>query len=143
MRITAKTSGSLVISEIPVTSARVSRGAQQTEPVLPPEFQNANISVEKTYAVSLRAAPPTRGLAEGWFRVVPSGKELHLEPATPAPGKRNLLLIHGTFSNAASAFAGLAQTDFFTRMAPLYEDRIYAFNHFTVSKAPRANVEQL
>jgi hypothetical protein len=86
-----------------------------------------------------------RGLAEGWFRVLPptAGKELRLEPATPAPGKRNLLFLHGTFSNAASAFGALTQTDFFTQIAPLYEDRIYAFNHFTVSKSPAMNVQQL
>jgi hypothetical protein len=255
MRITAKTSGPLTISEIPVASASVSRGAQPAEPVLPPEFQSDKASVEKTYAVSLSPAArgkeaaepelplisidagtadgeaalvvlrhasgaitfhtsaslasrrggagavyqfriPLRrahtaegrrglvgdvvkaavlkvaqplvdkavslalprlatfweqeiwkklGLAEGWFRVAPpkAGNDLRLEPATPAPGKRNLLFIHGTFSNAASAFGALTQTDFFTRIAPLYEDRIYAFNHFTVSKSPRANVEQL
>jgi hypothetical protein len=256
MRITAKTSGPLTISETPVATARVSRGTQEAEHVLPPEFQSDKTSVQKTYAVSLGPAArriepaaqpelplisidaevaegeaalvvlrhasgaitfhtadnlasrrggagtvyqfriPLRrahteegrrglvaevvktavlkvvqpladkavslllpklasyweqeswkkhGLAEGWFRVLPpkAGNELRLEPATPAAGKRNLLFIHGTFSNAASAFGALTKTDFFTRIAPLYEDRIYAFNHFTVSKSSRANVEQL
>src|SRR5437868_2347698 len=62
MRITAKATGSLVISEIPVAAERVSRGAQQTEPVLPPEFQSDKTTVEKTYVVSLSPAAPSRAI---------------------------------------------------------------------------------
>src|SRR5690348_4914102 len=63
MRITAKATGSLVISEVPVAAARMSRGAQQTEPVLPSEFQSDKTTVEKTYAVSLSPAAPSRATA--------------------------------------------------------------------------------
>jgi hypothetical protein len=56
-----------------------------------------------------------------------------------------LLFLHGTFSNAAGAFQTLAATraasgrDFFSAVAPIYGNRIYAFNHFTVSQTPEKN----
>jgi hypothetical protein len=84
------------------------------------------------------------GLSEGWFRVtqatLASGK---LQAGVPASPERTLLFLHGTFSNAASAFGSLAKTDFFQRMAPMYGDRIYAFNHFTVSRSPGENARML
>src|ERR1051326_942574 len=85
------------------------------------------------------------GLAEGWFHVIPpSGSgTLRLEPGTPDPAQRNLVLIHGTFSDAASAYKGLTQTDFFKQIAASYGGRIYAFNHFTISKSPQENVTAL
>jgi hypothetical protein len=86
-----------------------------------------------------------KGLEEGWFRVVApaDGGAFRLEPGVPEPGKRTLLFIHGTFSNAESGFVSLTKTDFFKRVAPLYEGRIFAFNHFTVSKSPQENAEML
>lgn len=86
-----------------------------------------------------------KGLAEGWFRVIApaAGGPLRLAPGAPQPRGRNLVLLHGTFSHAASAFAALTTTDFFSAVAPVYEDRIYAFNHFTVSRSIRENVELL
>jgi hypothetical protein len=86
-----------------------------------------------------------KGIAEGWFHVTPSagGGPLELEPGTPDPAQRNLVLIHGTFSDAASAFGGLTKTDFFKQTASLYANRIYAFNHFSVSKSPQDNVDAL
>jgi hypothetical protein len=86
-----------------------------------------------------------RGLKEGWFRVIPpvGPGSLQMKEATPDSTERSLLLLHGTFSNAASAFGGLTGTDFFTRIEPLYGDRIFAFNHFSVSKSPADNVQAL
>jgi len=85
------------------------------------------------------------GLKEGWFRVIaPLGTgPLQLKAATPDSAERSLLLLHGTFSNAASAFGGLTGTDFFSRIKPLYGDRIFAFNHFSVSKSPPDNARAL
>jgi hypothetical protein len=82
------------------------------------------------------------GLAEGWFRVTPdaaSPKGLRLTAAVPAAGQRTLLFVHGTFSDAASGFGDLAQTDFFERVRPIYGTRIYAYNHFSVSRTPDEN----
>lgn len=82
-----------------------------------------------------------RGLSEGWLHVtrdtLASGQ---LRPAVPSPSSdRTLLLLHGTFSHAVGAFGELAGTDFFARIAPRYGDRIYAFNHFTLSRTPEEN----
>ncbi len=86
-----------------------------------------------------------RGLREGWFRVSPpSGAgPLQLIPGVPDSAQRNLLFIHGTFSNAESGFGGLKDTDFFARAKDIYDDRIFAFNHFTVSRSPQENVQAL
>jgi CHAT domain len=65
------------------------------------------------------------------------------------PSKRNLLFIHGTFSSTEGAFRHLASTqgaggqDFFARMSAIYEDRIFGFNHFTLSEAPEENALRL
>lgn len=62
---------------------------------------------------------------------------------------RNLLFIHGTFSQAEATFAGLAKTvgtdgrHFFDSVADLYGDRVFAFNHFTVSESPEQNARAL
>ncbi|HUI94288.1 MAG TPA: CHAT domain-containing protein [Xanthobacteraceae bacterium] len=87
-----------------------------------------------------------KGLREGWFKVTPqtliSGALAPGAPGQPTT-QRSLLLIHGTFSNAASAFKQLALTDFFSQVQAIYGERIYAFNHFTVSKTPEENARDL
>jgi hypothetical protein len=86
----------------------------------------------------------SKGLAEGWFHVAPAGNAgLTLTPGTPPPGQRSLLLLHGTFSNANGAFANLTATDFFDRIRARYADRIYAFNHFSISRTPEENARML
>ena len=84
-----------------------------------------------------------KGLSEGWFHVTPMSGELRLEPGRPEPGQRSLVLVHGTFSNCKDAFKALTHTDFFDRVAPLYGPRIFAFNHFSLSRTPAENAEQL
>nr|MBA2303181.1 CHAT domain-containing protein [Acidobacteriota bacterium] len=87
-----------------------------------------------------------KNLREGWFRVAPAGGAaggLQLAPALPEPGQRSLLLVHGTFSNAAAAFGDLSRTDFFDRVRPTYGSRIYAYNHFSISRSPDENAELL
>jgi len=86
-----------------------------------------------------------RGLTEGWLHVtretLASGK---LEARVPQPSDgRTLLLLHGTFSHAVGAFGELARTDFFSLIAPLYGDRVFAFNHFTLSRTPEENARAL
>jgi hypothetical protein len=88
-----------------------------------------------------------RNLSEGWFRVITPGsggnQGLRLEPGALEPGVRTLLFLHGTFSDAVSAFGPLAGTSFFDLVRPLYGERIYAYNHFSVSRTPDENAEQL
>ena len=85
-----------------------------------------------------------KGLKEGWLKVTKEGLATgKLQAGKPSSPERSLLLIHGTFSNAASAYGSLAQSSFFEDIAPLYGDRIFAFDHFTISKTPEENVRML
>ena len=88
-----------------------------------------------------------RGMDEGWCHVTPetlrAGKLREIAAADLRGSGRALLLIHGTFSHAASAFKGLASGDFFPQARALYGDRIFAFNHFTLSRSPEENVAAL
>ncbi|HEV8581583.1 MAG TPA: CHAT domain-containing protein [Thermoanaerobaculia bacterium] len=88
----------------------------------------------------------------GWVRVTPAGlRQERLEAVAEwgGIGERNLLLLHGTFSSAEGAFRGLAETqgsdgrDFFTAMREIYGDRVFAFNHFSVSESPVENARAL
>lgn len=105
-----------------------------------------SVALPKLAALWEKRTWTKRGLSEGWFRVTSSegaNPSLSLTPGVPKPGPRTLLLLHGTFSHAQGAFGALAKTDFFTRVAGLYEDRVYAFNHFSVSRTPEENARQL
>lgn len=94
------------------------------------------------------------GRREGWLSVTPGGfgsKEA-LPPAdlsTLSASGRNLLFIHGTFSHTKSAFRGLAATQgsdgrtLFENLRDVYGDRIYGFDHFTISRTPEENVKML
>jgi len=87
-----------------------------------------------------KAAWKKRGLEEGWLRVTKDTLAAGtLVSSTPVSPERSLLLIHGTFSNAAATFRPLAMSSFFDRVAGAYGDRIFAFNHFTVSRTPEQN----
>jgi hypothetical protein len=68
-------------------------------------------------------------------------KELAL--GKPVSTERSLLFIHGTFSNAASAYGPLANSNFFDRVKDTYGDRIFAFDHFTISRTPEENARML
>ena len=64
------------------------------------------------------------------------------------PSHPNLLLLHGTFSDAGGAFKGLATAraggvTFFDLVKPLYGDRIFALDHFTISRTPEENAKAL
>jgi len=105
-----------------------------------------SVALPKLAAVWEKRVWTKRGLAEGWFQVTPAAGDpagLRLAPGVPAPGPRTLLLLHGTFSNAASAFGDLARSDFFTRVSSLYGPRMFAFNHFSISKSPQDNARDL
>ncbi len=88
-----------------------------------------------------------RGLAEGWRRVdadgLRSGKLRSASAASLAAPGRRLLLLHGTFSTTASAFAGLGASGFLDRVAPIYGDRVFGFDHFTVSRTPEENARAI
>jgi hypothetical protein len=54
---------------------------------------------------------------------------------------RSLLFVHGTFSTAHSAFAGLTAEDV-AALSAAYGGRLYALDHFTLSHSPTRNVEE-
>jgi len=88
------------------------------------------------------------GLAEGIVHVTPEGlRDGQLAPASPAlfapPPARNLLLLHGTFSSTASAFADLARSGFFAALEPIYGERIVGYDHFTLSRTLAENARSL
>jgi hypothetical protein len=96
------------------------------------------------------AAWKKKELSEGVFRVDRAALQGGpMRPARPDDftpgGERHLLLIHGTFSNAASAFEdlGVATSPMFDDFTSLYGERIFALNHYTVSKTPLDNARAL
>lgn len=98
----------------------------------------------KLAAAFEKAAWEKRHLQEGWLKVTKDTLATGaLASGAPSVMDRSLLLIHGTFSNAASAFGSLAKSQFFESVASLYGDRIFAFNHFTVSRTPEENARML
>ena len=85
-----------------------------------------------------------KGLAEGWLKVTKGTLAARaLKTGVPSSAERSLLLLHGTFSNAAHAFGPLVASTFFDDVRPLYADRIFGFDHFTVSREPAENARQL
>jgi CHAT domain len=116
--------------------------------------------VDKAMGVAGRVMEATawkiKKLEEGWKLGTPQGftsgslsKIKIADVAGTAPGQRNLLFLHGTFSHASSAFAGLATArgaggkTFFEMVQPIYGERIFAFDHFTVSRSPLDNAKAL
>lgn len=108
-------------------------------------------------AVWERASWKRKSLVEGWTVVSREALSKSLLLPLPAadlgklvaPPQRNLLLLHGTFSHAEASFPALVSTpgsdgrDFLAALQPLYGDRIFAFNHFTVSRSPEENARML
>jgi hypothetical protein len=95
-------------------------------------------------------------LHEGWKTISPEAllasslPDANLSASVSTdPSKRNLLFIHGTFSHASSAFSGLANTrgsdgkTFFEAVQPLYGNRVFAFDHFSVSHTLEENAQAL
>lgn len=100
------------------------------------------------------AAWKIAGRREGWLSVDSAGlgsKEVlpAADLSTLSTSDRNLLFLHGTFSNTKSAFKGLGSTQgadgqtFFENLREVYGNRIYGFDHFTVSRTPEDNVKML
>jgi hypothetical protein len=85
-----------------------------------------------------------RKLKEGWLKVTKDTLAAKtLEPGKPVSPNRSLLFIHGTFSNTASAYHDLAASTFFDRIKDTYDDRIFAFDHFSISRTPEENARML
>ena len=84
-----------------------------------------------------------RGLKEGWLRVTKETLGTALASGKPRSTERSLLFIHGTFSNTVSAYGDLARSDFFDQVKDVYGDRMFAFDHFSLSRTPEENARML
>lgn len=111
---------------------------------------------EKVLGAAARAweTAKWKNLPKGWVQITPMGLMTGVLPTADfslieTSEQRSLLLLHGTFSNTVSAFQGLVATkgtdsqNFFAAMQSIYGDRIFGFNHFTVSKTPQQNAREL
>ena len=85
-----------------------------------------------------------RGLREGWVTITKNALAAGtLEAGRPVSPSRSLLFIHGAFSNTAAAYRDLATSPFFDRVKDTYGDRIFGFDHFTISRTPEENARML
>lgn len=58
--------------------------------------------------------------------------------------QRSLLLVHGIFSSAAAAFGDMYKNQpLREHLREVYQDRIFAWDHFTVSKGALANAKEM
>lgn len=140
----------VVLPLAPPPAARPSRGVARAAVVL---VLRAVARVEETAVDTLartfeEAAFRRAGLAERLVHVTPAGlAEGRLLPAAPSafapPPARNLLLLHGTFSSTAAAFADLGRGAFLEALEPLYAGRVFGFDHLTVSRTPAENARTL
>jgi len=78
----------------------------------------------------------------GFTRVTPTGFGEEPDWAELKKGLA-LLLLHGTFSTAASAFDGLSRWEGFADLLKHYGNRAFAFNHPTLHVSPSDNMEKL
>ena len=104
----------------------------------------ASLALPKLAEAFERSVWKKRGLKEGWLRVtkasLAAGALAAGKPVSPA---RSLLLVHGTFSNTAAAYKRLADSTFFERVAAVYGDRVFGFDHFSVSRTPEQNARMI
>src|SRR5687767_1430269 len=115
-------------------------------------IQVAKLGLDKGVSLALprlaeafeKAAWKKLSLKEGWVRVTKDGLATGvLDAVRPVSSGRSLLLIHGTFTSAVTEFCALARSTFFNDLEATYEDRIYGFNHFSVSRTPEQNARMM
>ena len=116
---------------VKVTDAVIDAAVGATLPVLARSVRDAGLEA--------------KGLEEGWLKVTQAAlKARDLPTGKPSSTDRSLLFIHGTFSNAAAAYRIARSSPISSSsVAPLYGDRIFAFDHFTVSRTPEENARML
>jgi len=72
----------------------------------------------------------------------PRAQELTPADWPPLAGGRSLWFIHGTFSTAHDAFCGLSPA-VVEQLNRRYQQRVFSFNHFSLSHGPSQNVRWL
>jgi len=94
-----------------------------------------------------------RGQPPGLVRVTASAldadRPLPAVTSVPPAPARSLLLLHGLFSDTAQCFRDLATTrgssgrTLLAALEPVYGDRVFGFDHATVSRSPEENARDL
>lgn len=87
------------------------------------------------------AGLPAEHRAEALYKLGEVGVERPLE-ADETVGGRVLLLVHGTFSNTESAFAGLFNSAEWVGQLERYQAAV-AYQHYTVGRSPAENAHML
>lgn len=112
-----------------------------------------DVAIQKLAAAWEKRAWKKKGLTPGLVRITVDARG-SLRPVDVVDRPTStagpcLLFLHGTFSDATGAFGALASTrgadgrTFFEAVRDVYGDRIYALQHFTVSRSPADNARDL
>lgn len=87
-----------------------------------------------------------RKLSEGWCAIEAAAngemRLRHVDRVDPSSG-RSLLFLHGTFSHTAGSFGELLQPAVLKALHGRYEGRVFAFEHFSVSRSLEENARSL
>lgn len=145
--------GEAIVPDLPLLARTGARGEGRGVRAATVLVLQASARIEEKAVATLgraleEAAFRRAGLAERLVHVTREGLvEGRLAAASPSllapPPERNLLLLHGTFSHTAAAFADLAGGGFFEALGPLYGERVFGFDHFTLSRTPEENARVL
>ncbi len=145
--------GEAVVLELPLFSGAGVRGKGRGVRAAVVLVLRAAVRIDEKVVATLgrvfeAAAFGQAGLVERLVHVTPEGLAEGRLAAAPLslfapPPERNLLLLHGTFSHTAAAFADLAKGGFFQALAPLYGGRVFGFDHFTLSRTLEENARML
>ncbi len=87
-----------------------------------------------------------RGLVEGWHRIESTAAGgIGLAKVKPGDlkGGPSLLFLHGTFSDTRGSFEKLLRPEVLARLRQRYQNRIFGFEHFSLSRTPAENARAL
>lgn len=81
--------------------------------------------------------------APGLFQLQSSAWNIQPIDKMPLSASPCLLFIHGTASSTEGSFRDMWRTQSHSRLAELYQDRIYGFEHYSLTESPISNALQL
>ncbi|SEQ16501.1 CHAT domain-containing protein [Solimonas aquatica] len=107
--------------------------------------------IDKVVAIGIRQAGRLaekawwHGGALGWNEIRTAAGALELKPLQQLPRAqgRSLLFLHGTFSNTQGSFGKLLGEGYLAQLRKRYDNRVYAFEHYTVSRSLEENAQAL
>ena len=107
---------------------------------------DAAVSADSTPSQSGRSLSSRwRRLVEGWHRIESTAAgalALRVKPGD-LKGGPSLLFLHGTFSDTRGSFEKLLRPEVLARLRQRYQNRIFGFEHFSLSRTPAENAQAL